>query len=73
MTYKTCQNIYSEHCHVLLERYQEGVACVVQQMRMNDIYDHFHMRMSTISYIHAYTICYISRSTTLAHTKQSKL
>jgi hypothetical protein len=39
MTYKTCQNIYSEHCHVLLERYQEGVACVVQQMRMSDIYD----------------------------------
>ena len=39
MTYKTCQNIYAEHCHVLLEEYREGVACVAKQTRMSYICD----------------------------------
>ena len=38
MTYKTCQNICSEHCHVSLEQYREGVAYVVKQMKMSYIY-----------------------------------
>ena len=40
MTYKTyTQNIYSEYRHVLLERYQEYVANVVQQMEMSCMCD----------------------------------
>ena len=39
MTYKTCQNIFSEHRHVLLERYQEYVTNVVQQMEMSCMCD----------------------------------
>jgi len=39
MTYKTCQNIYSEHRHVLLERNQEGVDYVIQQMEMSYMCD----------------------------------
>ena len=39
MTYRTCQNNYSEHGRVALECYQEGQAYVAHHTWMSAIFD----------------------------------